>query len=187
MEHIIVTQMKNGYKKLVPEEGYLLFNRYTRQYYSEATVKNINGFEAVPNGVPPTPTPDPTPEELLQRAKNAKMAAITAYDSSSAVNGIIVRGAEVWVPAAERAILKTSIEAYKAMGAIYVTKVWEGVQYILPVDTWLYMINAVEVYASECYNVTARHKASVNALDTIEAVEAYDYTTGYPQKLVFDI
>lgn len=47
MEHIIVTQMKNGYKKLVPEEGYLLFNRYTRQYYSEAVVRNVTPYVAV--------------------------------------------------------------------------------------------------------------------------------------------
>lgn len=39
--------MKNGYKKLVPEEGYLLFNRYTRQYYSEAVVRNVTPYVAV--------------------------------------------------------------------------------------------------------------------------------------------
>lgn len=41
----------------------------------------------------------------------------------------------------------------------------------------------IEVYAKDCYNVTATHQAEVNKLTTIEEVEAYDYKTGYPEKL----
>ena len=43
----------------------------------------------------------------------------------------------------------------------------------------------VQLYANQCYGVTERHKAAVNALETIEAVEAYDFTIGYPEKLSF--
>ena len=132
-------------------------------------------------------SPDITPEELLVRAKKAKLDKISAYDTSSEINSITVGGSQVWVPAAQRAILKTSIEAYKATGATSVAKVWKGIEYTLPVDTWLYMINTVEVYASECFNVTARHKAAVEALTTIADVEAYNYQTGYPQKLIFEV
>ena len=48
------------------------------------------------------------------------------------------------------------------------------------------MLYALEVYASECYDVTARHEANIAELDNIEMVDAYDYTVGYPQKLVFN-
>lgn len=47
MEHIVITEMRNGYKRLVPEDGYLLFNKYTRQFYSEAVVKNVTPYVAV--------------------------------------------------------------------------------------------------------------------------------------------
>ena len=47
------------------------------------------------------------------------------------------------------------------------------------------MLIALELYASECYDNTQRHLAEVAKLDTIEAVNAYDYTTGYPSKLAF--
>jgi hypothetical protein len=47
------------------------------------------------------------------------------------------------------------------------------------------MLVLLEIYASEALNTTERHKIAINALQTIEDVEAYDYTTGYPEKLQF--
>ena len=47
------------------------------------------------------------------------------------------------------------------------------------------MLYEIEVYASACYDNTARHKANVSALDSADKVMAYDYTTGYPDKLSF--
>lgn len=35
------------------------------------------------------------------------------------------------------------------------------------------------------FNVTAQHKANISKLGTLEDVIGYDYTTRYPQKLVF--
>ena len=55
----------------------------------------------------------------------------------------------------------------------------------LPVDTAIAMLDAVNIYAMQCSGVTEAHEAAINALDTIEAVDAYDYTTGYPEKLNF--
>ena len=46
MEHIIVTDLQNGYFKLVPEEGYRMYNRYNHEYYSEAVTKNIGQYKA---------------------------------------------------------------------------------------------------------------------------------------------
>jgi hypothetical protein len=47
------------------------------------------------------------------------------------------------------------------------------------------MLVLLEVYAAEALNTTERHKIAINALETIEEIEAYDYTTGYPTKLAF--
>lgn len=133
------------------------------------------------------PVPKPTPAQRLKEAKDIKLSEITSYDESSDVNGIIVNGNRVWIPADKRAILKTSVDAYKALGIESITKVWEGTEYTATADQWLYMIAKVEVYASECYNTTARHKAAVEALDSIDDVEEYDYTLNYPDMLEFNI
>ena len=47
------------------------------------------------------------------------------------------------------------------------------------------MLYAIEVYASACYDNTQRHLSEVEKLETIEEVEAYNYRTGYPEKLRF--
>jgi len=133
------------------------------------------------------PVPEPTPAQRLREAKDIKLYEIGSYDESPDVNGIIVNGNQVWIPADKRAILKTSVDSYKALGIENITKVWEGVEYTATADEWLYMIAKVEVYASECYNTTARHKAAVEALDNIEDVEEYDYTLNYPDMLEFNI
>ena len=112
---------------------------------------------------------------------------IESYDNSDSVNGIIVNGVQLWISADKRAILKASVDAYKTLGIDPITKVWEGVEYTATADEWLRMIATVEVYASECYNTTARHRAAVEALTSVEAVEEYDYTAGYPQMPEFNV
>lgn len=184
MEHVTITTLVNGFYKMIPDNGYKLYNRYNEQYYSEAVTKDINIFVAVESGDDPTP---PTPVNPLEEAKAIRLALLAKYDTSSAVNGFTVGGVELWIPADKRAILRTSIEAYKALGEQSVTKVWEGVEYTFPTDTWIYMINSVEVYASECFNTTERHRAAISALSSVADVEAYDFTTGYPEKPSFNL
>ena len=45
----------------------------------------------------------------------------------------------------------------------------------------------IESYALDCQNVTEAHKAAVLALNTVEEVENYDVTKGYPDMLSFTI
>ena len=128
--------------------------------------------------------PTYTAEELLAMAKSRKLAEIEAYDQSDAVNSFTLGGQSMWLDAMTRQQLRTSIEAYQAQGIETVTKWFGGAQFTFPTAAWLLMLNALEVYAAEALNVTEAHRAAVAALDTIEAVEEYDYTTGYPQQLI---
>ena len=172
------------------------YNATTNQWYTEGNsiTKNIsNGvFSGIPSeqrlaewGFEEYIEPTPTPEELLARAKANKIAELEAYDSSDAVNSFSVNGVSMWVPADKRAVLRTSIEAYKALGAETITKVWNGQEYTFSTSDWDTMLNQVEVYASECFNQTQRHRAAIDSLHTVKEVEDYDFTTGYPSRLVF--
>ena len=49
------------------------------------------------------------------------------------------------------------------------------------------MLAQLEVYALNCLNNALRQKAEVEALTTVEEVEAYDVTNGYPNMLNFNI
>lgn len=52
-------------------------------------------------------------------------------------------------------------------------------------NRWKHLVLAICI--GLWYNVTEEHKAAVNTLTTIEEVDAYDYKTGYPEKLSFEV
>ena len=118
----------------------------------------------------------------LDEVKARKIAEIDAYDTSEAVNGFVLDGAPVWLDKATRVGLMNSLNCEKAAGRTETT-LWLGTTPItLSVDTAVTMLSELELYALACYNVTAAHKAAVGALETIEAVEAYDHTQDYPDR-----
>jgi hypothetical protein len=171
------------------------YNPTTHEWYTEGTSltrKIDNGvFSGIPSveqleswGFEEWVEPTPTPEELLQRAKSAKIAELEAYDASDAVNSFSVNGKQMWLDAATRQQLRISLDAMQQAGRENVTKWFDGEQYTYPIDVWYYMLAQVEVYASDALNVTESHKAAINALENIEDVEDYVFT-GYPEKLSF--
>lgn len=123
------------------------------------------------------------PEKTLEQAKAEKINEITAYDACEAVNSFALGGTTMWLSFDERTRIRQSIDAYRGEGRTEMTKWFDGKAFTYPLDTWQSMLNKLSVYASEALNVTEQHKANVLALTSIEAVEGYDYKTGYPEKL----
>lgn len=124
---------------------------------------------------------------VLEAAKTEVEAAITSYDSSSAVNSFLLNGMEVWLDKATRVGLMNSTSIAKNIGQEK-TSLWLG-SYQLEVDCdkAIQLLSALEMYALECFNVTAAHKKAVSELDNIEAVLTYDYKSGYPDKLKMEV
>ena len=122
----------------------------------------------------------------LEDIKARKVDEVLAYDSSSAVNEFTIGGQPMWIDKATRAGLLLRLQAEKSAGLTETSLWYEGTQFTLPTDSAMQMLMAVELYASECYDNTQRHLAEVANLESIELVEAYDYTIGYPVKLEFN-
>lgn len=172
------------------------YNSTTHEWYTEGQpmTRKIEGgvFTGIPSeerlkawGFEEWVEPESTPEEILARAKENKIAELESYDSSDAVNSFSVSGKDMWIDAQTRQQLRISLDAMQAIGRETVTKWFDGEQYTYPTSLWYQMLAAVEVYASDALNVTESHKAAINALTAIQEVEGYDYTTGYPEKLEF--
>lgn len=124
-------------------------------------------------------------DNTLDVIKEEAIEQITEYDQSEDVNSFTLQGKQMWLPKETRVGLVNSITIEKNAGKKTTVLWFGGEKYELPVDTALQMLSALELYALECYNVTASHKAAVNALESVEDVVAYDYTQGYPEKLNF--
>ena len=124
-------------------------------------------------------------DNALDVTKEEAIEQITEYDQSEDVNSFTLQGKQMWLPKETRVGLVNSVTIEKNAGKETTVLWFGGERYELPVDTALQMLSALELYALECYNVTAAHKAAVNALESVEDVVAYDYTQGYPEKLNF--
>lgn len=123
----------------------------------------------------------------LEQAKVNKIAGISAYDTSSSVNGFILNGLLVWLDKATRVGLMNSTTIAKAAGQQTTTLWLGGLKLVVDCDKAIQLLSALEMYALECFNVTASHKAAVSELTTIEEVEAYDYKSGYPKVLEMSV
>ncbi len=124
-----------------------------------------------------------TEADVLNSAKASVLAAIEAYDTSSAVNGFVLNGQRVWLDKATRVGLMNSTTIAKAMGQP-TTTLWLGdVKLVVECDKAIQLLSALEMYALECFNVTAAHKKAVAEMSTVEEVLGYDYTAGYPKML----
>lgn len=130
--------------------------------------------------------PEPTNAEKLIRAKNEKLAQISAYDSSDSVEQFVINGVPMWLGHELRQQIRTSADAYEATGSTEMTKIFNGTEFTFPIPVWRQMLNALEVYAAEALNTTERHKNTVMAMTRRKDVEDYDYTVGYPEKLEFN-
>ena len=125
--------------------------------------------------------------EPLGYMKKAMLAYIEKYDASSSVNSFLLNGMEVWLDKVTRMGLMNSTTIAKAAG-LDETTLWLGdIELVVDCDKAIHMLSALEIYALECFNVTASHKAEVNKLDNIDGVLTYDYKSGYPEKLKMEV
>ena len=140
--------------------------------------------------VPPV-IPEPTEEELLEQARDAKIKELHAYDENEDVNNCIIvyQGQEIhyWKDKHERDALKSAVRDFIAMGRTeYRLDLREaGISIMLPCEVLLQMLAVLEIYAADCYNKTTDHEFALNALSTETEIEAYEFT-GYPAQPRFE-
>lgn len=125
-----------------------------------------------------------TEAQKLQAAIEAKVNEIKAYDSSDAVNSFSLNGFPAWINREDRIGTRRAIELDFANGQTD-SEIWlNGFKLVVNSQLALRLLDAVGHYAYKAYNVTQEHIAVVKELQSVEAVNAYDYKKGYPDKLV---
>lgn len=115
----------------------------------------------------------------LNRVRQNKINDIIDYDSSDKINTLTINGITGWLNKQQRSGL------YNLLNTDTNTiTLWLGNNSLdIDKDTLKDILNQLEQYAYECYNVTALHKKKVNELTNIEDIEKYDFTKYYPNPL----
>lgn len=123
----------------------------------------------------------------LDKAKKDILKKIDEYDKSANVNSFLLNGISVWLNKDTRVGLMNSLTIEKNAGKEESTLWFNNICITINCDAAIQMLSALELYALNCYNVTAKHKVAVENLNNLEEVLGYDYTVGYPEKLSFTI
>lgn len=123
----------------------------------------------------------------LATAKAQKIAEIETYDASPAVNGFYLNGERVWLDFELRDRVYQGNERLQRIGRTDTTLWLDKQCYNLSIEQVQNIISHIEAYAKDCYNVTAAHKKAVSELTSIEEVEKYDITAGYPTQLKMEV
>ena len=154
--------------------------------YKEVSIEEADALEKAQRETegekPDEETPSEPPTDI-EMAKAAKIAEIAAYSDSEAVNSLTFNGLKTWLTRTVRDGYDTSITAAKNLGEATVTFMVGDKEMQLPIEQARRVLDLVQRYADACFLVTERHKIAVRSLQTVEEVEAYDYTKGYPEKL----
>lgn len=140
---------------------------------------SVENWLALPEFVETFNTVENTRSMVLQKIQN--------YNMSDNVDGFILGGQQVWLTKPQRESLLTSLNMFVKAGVDTFPFVLGGQAMELPCATLEQMLAAVEVYATQCMMVTAGHTAKVSAMRSEQRMLDYDYTTGYPEMLEFDV
>lgn len=127
-------------------------------------------------------------EEKTRLMKEYLLKKIAAYDSSDEVNRFFIGEYPTWLDKATRVGLKLRFDAELAKG-LESTILWQNsISFPLPLvgdGNAFHMLNAIELYASACYDNTQKHLSVAGMMISSEEMVAYDYKAGYPEKLRF--
>ena len=127
--------------------------------------------------------------EDLEATRQYVLGKIAEFDTSNAVNEFVINGIGMWLDGdTQRPKLRGAVQTYidKGLGDYPLCVDGVGIIPVAPTKL-LSMLADIEVYAIECFTKTFEHKEAINALTTCDELVNYDYTTGYPEKLVFNL
>lgn len=122
-------------------------------------------------------------ENDVEAWKAIRKMQIQGYDNSEKVNLFYFDGLALWLDKATRVGLVNSITIEKKAKRS-TTCLWFGSHSVnVNVDVALEILLQLELYAHECYNVTAQHLAQIDKCSTVEALRAFDVCADYPEIL----
>lgn len=124
-------------------------------------------------------------EEQLALLKVKLKAKASLYGSSEEVDDFTIGGIHIWLNHDLRGKIKENLETSQQLGETETVLRFNGMAFPTTVEQGWQMYYAVLAYARECWNTTEIHLSAIDALQTVDELLAYDYKSGYPQKLAF--
>lgn len=113
---------------------------------------------------------------------NVMLSALEFYDKSQNVNSFIYKDKHYWLDKNTRLGLQQLVNSSEDK----ISLVLEDEIIELSIDAANKFLKDLEVYAGKCYLNTQKHLLNIKSLETLEDMINYDYTSGYPEKIVLN-
>ncbi len=161
----------NGAWRIVPDY------RGTTWWHQDGT-----GYTITWLGVAPAPEDSDTPPPpTLEEIRTAKLASLAAYRWQRETAGITVGGVVIKTDRESQSLLNGALKLFDldpVLGGID----WKGEnRWVLVNKATLEAVGlAVGAHVQACFTREKVHAEAIEALTTAEAIEAYDFTTGWP-------
>ena len=167
-EREIEVDENEGMKEMILNAGVDYEPKYVKKYEYDVELIKLDDYSEA---------------GALEKVRSMKLAEISAYDRSSNVNSFYLNGIKVWLDKDTRVGLMNSTQITKNIGR-ETTTLWLGTMELeINCDTAIRLLSELEIYALDCFNVTAAHTKNVMAMNSIEDIYNYNYKKGYPEKL----
>lgn len=114
--------------------------------------------------------------------KHILIAKIQVYDKSNSVNQFVWNGKTYWFDKDTRMGLMNLVNC----STIEVPIVLGNEIINFNPQVLKTFLEQLELYASKCFIQTKQHLLNVQDLSTTEEILNYDYTTGYPDKIILE-
>ena len=127
-------------------------------------------------------------QKELQGIKDNLIYQINIFSDQGYINYFTYGNLKLKMLYEDRARFKMSLDAYKLLGKQTMTKYFSGYKIdfnLKDYDKLVQMLAALEIYYSECWNVTQQHLQFVNNANSIEQIYNFDITSDYPEQLKF--
>ena len=127
------------------------------------------------------------PTDELSAAKANKVHEIDEYYNSSKVNNFKLNGMDMWLDPTLRGNIQRQIWAANITKEETLVISISGAPIELPVQTAETMLANLEQDAAACYNVRDKKIADLYLLESVDTVNQFNATDGYPEILQFEL
>lgn len=128
-----------------------------------------------------------TKTENVRDLLDVKKEAIYNIYNNEEIKSFTINDITVWFDVEKRSYLKNLIDSAKLLEQEIISFYVDDLLVNIKVSEAEIMLAKIQLYINDCDIISKQHELNIDKLTTIEEVDSYDYTTGYPEKLHFEI
>lgn len=179
----------------MPSSAYVASEENTRKpgnYFVRFGAKEVDGItyfvEAEIDHEPTAADFEELQNAYLEQLRGCKVLCVGSYAKTDAVRAFINNGQKVdWLDSEARVSIRQSVEDKAAEGREKTVLYLSDGAHECSIETARETLRKMEVYAADCNDKVREHETAIAALQTIDEVEAYDYTDGFPEMPEFEL